>query len=375
MKWQILILSIFATANSIWAKPSGMDEIKSKFLSAKSKVLSTEIAERKVLSNLYKINQEMKQMSKKRDQLTDRMLIANEDAKDLAKEITYLEKEINVQKKNLSKKLKTIYQIRSGGVLPLIFSAKSSHDLDKILKYLKIYSERDHLLITNYRTNVMALKKTKTRLSQKVVRLVRLKQSLDHQEKDLEKQQNLKSELLSSLNKSKTKEIKNLARYRKQSTKYIKSGKVESISELLDESLFAVKGQLVPPVDGVLVQDYGIIQHPKYKYRLSHKGYFYSAPYSNKVEAVYGGRVSFCGNIDGYGNTIIVDHGDHYYTLYANMSETYVKQGDKIDKREELGKVGPSPMSTTYGVYFEIRHFSDAIDPKPWLMASNRESN
>lgn len=147
-----------------------------------------------------------------------------------------------------------------------------------------------------------------------------------------------------------------------------------SISELLDDSFYAVKGNLKPPVAGELQKDYGIIQHPDFKYKLSHKGYYYTTDPYSEVKVVHKGRVAFQGEIQGYGKTIIIEHGDHYYTVYSKLGEIQVKQSQDVDANEVIAKTGEYLEGVRPGIYFEIRHFSDSIDPKNWMLASNEET-
>jgi septal ring factor EnvC (AmiA/AmiB activator) len=84
------------------------------------------------------------------------------------------------------------------------------------------------------------------------------------------------------------------------------------------------------------------------------------------VRSVAGGRVAFADRYDDYGLTLILDHGDHYYSLYANLSETSAHVGDALPSGSRVGTMGQSNDGRVL-VYFEIRKGSDTIDPGPWL--------
>jgi septal ring factor EnvC (AmiA/AmiB activator) len=84
------------------------------------------------------------------------------------------------------------------------------------------------------------------------------------------------------------------------------------------------------------------------------------------VRSVAAGRVSFADRYDDYGLTVILDHGDHYYSLYASLGSADVHIGDAITSGARLGTVG-SVDGTPPHLYFEIRHNAATLDPGPWL--------
>ncbi|APR84115.1 metalloendopeptidase [Minicystis rosea] len=84
------------------------------------------------------------------------------------------------------------------------------------------------------------------------------------------------------------------------------------------------------------------------------------------VRSVAAGRVSFADRYDDYGLTVILDHGDRYYSIYANLGSVDVHVGDSAGAGMRLGTVG-SVDGAAPRLYFEIRHNAATIDPAPWL--------
>src|SRR5690606_33537516 len=97
------------------------------------------------------------------------------------------------------------------------------------------------------------------------------------------------------------------------------------------------------------------------------KGLLYRVPSKTVIKSVHEGRVAFTGPVDGHRLLVVLDHGDHYYTVYGMSDKVLVKKGDKV-------KGGESLAETSEHAYFEIRHFSDAIDPRPWLVEEGASS-
>jgi murein hydrolase activator len=89
------------------------------------------------------------------------------------------------------------------------------------------------------------------------------------------------------------------------------------------------------------------------------------APRGTTVRAVYPGRVAFADRYADYGRTVIIDHGERYYTVSANLDEVSVHVGDDVSAGSRLGTVGDTGAGTM--LYFEIRMGTEAVDPAEWF--------
>jgi murein DD-endopeptidase MepM/ murein hydrolase activator NlpD len=89
------------------------------------------------------------------------------------------------------------------------------------------------------------------------------------------------------------------------------------------------------------------------------------APVGSVVRSVYAGRVAFADRYGPYGRIVIVDHGDHYYSVSGNLGSADVRVGDEVTPGERLGTVGDDGQGAM--LYFEIRHGTDTLAPGTWL--------
>ena len=89
------------------------------------------------------------------------------------------------------------------------------------------------------------------------------------------------------------------------------------------------------------------------------------APLGTPVRAVFAGRVAFADRYGPYGRLVIVDHGDHYYSVCGNLANIDVRVGMDISAGEKLGTVGDEGRGPM--LYFEIRHGTETVPPGPWL--------
>ena len=93
------------------------------------------------------------------------------------------------------------------------------------------------------------------------------------------------------------------------------------------------------------------------------KGVFIRAREGQPVRAIAGGRVVYADWMRGFGNLLIVDHGESYLSIYAN-NETLLKQpGDPVAAGEPIATTGSSGGNEETGLYFEMRHLGRAFDP------------
>lgn len=97
------------------------------------------------------------------------------------------------------------------------------------------------------------------------------------------------------------------------------------------------------------------------------RGLFIRAPEGQAVRAVARGRVVYADWMRGFGNLLILDHGENYLTIYAN-NETLLKQvGDVVQGGESVAVTGASGGNEETGLYFEMRHLGRPFDPRQWV--------
>ncbi|MBV2262262.1 MAG: peptidoglycan DD-metalloendopeptidase family protein [Thauera sp.] len=125
-----------------------------------------------------------------------------------------------------------------------------------------------------------------------------------------------------------------------------------------------LRGQLRFPVRGELVGRFGA---PRAEGGTTWKGVFIRAGNGAEVRSVAGGEVVFSDWLRGYGNLIIVDHGSDYLTIYGNNDSLLKEVGDRVGGGEPIASVGSAGVGNDSGLYFEIRHQGQPLDPMQWM--------
>jgi len=131
-----------------------------------------------------------------------------------------------------------------------------------------------------------------------------------------------------------------------------------------DSSFEQAKGRLQMPVRGELVGRFG---SPRSDSGMSWRGLFIQAPNGREVKAVATGRIVFADWLRGFGNLLILDHGDGFMSLYGNNESLIGRIGDAVKSGDTVATVGSSGGNTVSGLYFELRHQGRPFDPLGWL--------
>ncbi|HEY5461434.1 MAG TPA: M23 family metallopeptidase [Deferrimonas sp.] len=99
-----------------------------------------------------------------------------------------------------------------------------------------------------------------------------------------------------------------------------------------------------------------------------HVGIDILAPAGTEVHAASTGLAEYTGNgMRGYGNAVILDHGEGITTLYGHLATIRVQSGETVPAGAVIGTVGRSGNATTYHLHFELRVDGEAVDPTPYL--------
>ncbi|MDP2824384.1 MAG: peptidoglycan DD-metalloendopeptidase family protein [Sulfuritalea sp.] len=129
----------------------------------------------------------------------------------------------------------------------------------------------------------------------------------------------------------------------------------------------ALRGQLRLPVKGAIAGRFG---SPRAEGGAAWKGIFIRAAEGVEVKAVAGGAVVFSDWLRGFGNLLIIDHGDDFLSVYGNNESLLAAVGASVKSGESVATVGNSGGNPDSGLYFELRHRGQPFDPLKW--AGNR---
>jgi septal ring factor EnvC (AmiA/AmiB activator) len=130
-----------------------------------------------------------------------------------------------------------------------------------------------------------------------------------------------------------------------------------------DGAFASLRGRMNAPITGHVAARFGAKRGDGPTW----KGMFIKAAEGADVRAVAGGRVVFAAWMRGFGNLIIVDHGNEYLSIYGNNQTLLKHAGDTVKAGDQIASAGNTGGNEESGLYFELRHLGKAFDPAGWI--------
>ncbi len=312
------------------------------------------------------------------------------------------------QQQQLAQLLNQQYMSGRDDTAKLLMNGQDPNQLTRNLHYYAYLAQARSALIASLQAGLARLDKLAQEQQQKQVQLDSIRQQRLAQRQQLEVQRQEKRRVIDKLGaqiQSQRKEIATLERNEKHLTQIVEAlakaaakraaaekaaaarrkhhkpahkRSQEAIQEtprsrpetslpeaaITGTSFGRLKGRLELPVHGELVHRFGT---PRERGGSLWKGLFFKARAGQPVHVVAAGRVVFANWLRGFGNLIIVDHGNGYMSLYSNNETLYKQVGDAVTAGETIAAVGNSGGDPDAGLYFELRYQSRAFDPMSWM--------
>lgn len=311
----------------------------------------------------------------------------------LEKEISTVSRQIAVKQEDIQKlenrieELKCSYSAlirisyknyKNNSFLSFIFSAKDFTDASRRLYYVKQIASELEKQAEKLQELGEQLEEELTVLNKQKSELAGLKKQhagelrqLEDDKKELKRtQDDLKSresDLLAQAEKRR-KQITELERKLQQMVKDEVRKPVASDAAGLTAAFEARQGSMLRPTEGVIVDRYGLNNHPTQKgVKINNKGINIAAKAGAEVYNIFDGEVRKVFFFQGLGNSVMVRHGS-YLTIYANLSDVFVREGDKVSKGEILGSVASAPQGQQPTLHFEVWKESTNLNPEEWIV-------
>ncbi len=159
-------------------------------------------------------------------------------------------------------------------------------------------------------------------------------------------------------------EAERLAKLKQQNTEPTPAIK-PVIRKLVKGGFLKQKGRLAYPVSGKLVRKFGT-RMPESGMRS--QGSFFNTNGSVPVKSIFRGRVLFADFLKGFGQLIIIDHGDNHISLYGHNDRLLKQVGDVVETNEAIAQSGVTGGLKSHGLYFEIRNNATPVDAAKWCL-------
>ncbi len=263
---------------------------------------------------------------------------------------------------DLQARLVTLYKLGRGQYARLLLSASDLRQFGQAVRLVSALAEQDRVRVRQYQTRLAELQAARDAAHDRQVRVQLLQSAAERAQaasaaalaaheamvRDIDTRRDLNAQYYGEL----------LAAQERLQASLAGLGDGAPVAVL---PLTPFKGDLDWPVAGTVRQRFGTSEAG----RPASRGIELAGAQGAAVQAVHDGTVAFADVFSGYGQLVILDHGNQTFTLYGNLGEIQVTRGERVERGEPLGTVGLS--GDTAALYFELRVDGRAVDPLQWL--------
>jgi murein hydrolase activator len=317
---------------------------------------------------------ELEQLDQKLTAAEERLAKLGREDADLRLELAGMEAQIAVARVRrdeafvqYQKRIVALARMPAGARLVLLGGSRSLADYLEAARVLRWVAQHDKSLHDRYVAEVQRLAALESKLTERRAVLERAAAGVRAQRDDLATAHQGRLALLEQIREQD--ELRALVAGERSSARRELADMIERLEPAgnLSSRFAQNRGKLPWPAAGKLDVKFGQRVELSYGTVTAHNGIDVRAQTGAPVQAVGAGRVAYAGWLKGYGQLVIVDHGEHYHSLVAHLSRLDVEVGDEVDAGQVIGAVGDTGSLRGTVLYFELRERGVAVDPVPWL--------
>jgi septal ring factor EnvC (AmiA/AmiB activator) len=370
-----------AAAPGAGAKEKELRELRSRIEALQKQLADSEGTKSEAADALRESERAISETNRTLRELATQSREINHELAEISAESRRGEAALAAQQKLLAQLLYQHYLGGQAEPLKILLNREDPNEIARRLHYFGYISRARASLITELRANIARLQELVQQAQVKAAELAAVTAEGKAQRARLEREKRARGKVLTRVSRDVQRQRREIGTLKRDETRLARL--VASLAKLMRsqpsprlrnervpqsssaESMFLeLKGKLRLPVRGELANRFG---SPRADGGLVWKGLFIAARPGEEVRAVADGRVVFADWLRGFGNLLIVDHGDAYMSLYGNNESLYKRVGDSIRGGEPVAAVGASGGNTDSGLYFELRHQGRPLDPLDWV--------
>jgi len=349
----IFLFNINCNAKSIEQLKQEAINIKQESEQTNLKISQSKEEKTQTQKEIDNLDKELIQESSELDKITNDLEIIKQELKNNAQDLDKAKQKKIVQYELYKQRILFLYENGQNSYLKIIFDANNFADLLKRAEYMSYIIKYDLNLLNNLCETERLIEKKLEEIKAKEIKLKNLITQEKIRKENLEAKLKSKSELINQIDLDIKKYEQKLKELEKSSI---------SIEQLINNAQSNINnkytgGKLEWPVPGrsLISSGYGSRNNPISNRSEFHTGIDIPAPTGTRVVAAESGLVINSGNINGYGLTIIINHGNGLSTLYAHNSKLIAQVGDNIKRGDLIALVGSTGYSTGPHSHFEVR--------------------
>ena len=345
--------------------------LEKKEVQERKKLDAQQAAEKKAQQELKKTKRDLDQINKKISQLEKQDQRFKDQIRQLKKEESRLNSSLALKQAQLSRWLHESYisgREPSTGIKPdnsvdSVYLAAISRHHSEIIQELNIELEQLRKIKEETISLRNSLKKTRRAKSKEKSKAEKKRQKESSTIKKTKNDIKKTKKSLKDIRAEKSSINELFAKLRRQKSKEIENRSLPD-SSVNGKRFKSLKGHLRLPAIGIVSERFNQRREGTDS---RWEGVFIESNSGNDVRSIADGRVVYSDWLRGFGNLVIIDHGDRFYSLYGNNETLWVLEDDIVTAGDKLGTVGNSGGHKSDGVYFEIRRDSTPLNPLDWV--------
>ncbi len=373
----ILLVSLLCPSFTAAASTPSEQEyrkLQERLAEEKKKLSEAHERERSVLSELDEVNMKLSAAEVELRKHRRNLRLTEAEIERTNREISLTKTKMERQRVWIKRKLRSMNRLGYGGdSLTQLLSADDVAKLMRTWKYLEHLTRYENRVVASYAENIRKLEESGKKLEALQAELQEREKRVRSKENELAGRKQEKETILQSVRNEKASRLKMIAELKDAARRMLDIIRESSRTDDYQGKGFGqLKGKLPWPAEGKLAVPYGSQKDSRFDTPVFRNGIHIQTEEGADARAVYAGKVIFAEWFKGFGQLIIINHGNGYHTLCGNLSEIFSKVGDIIKENQVIGKVGTSGVLNAPGLYFEIRYKGKPLDPTQWLQRRKR---
>jgi septal ring factor EnvC (AmiA/AmiB activator) len=352
-----------------------INRLQHGIIQQETKIVETQNKERNILAELETLDTKLVSQQEKLEALEKKMstqqtMIGREE-----NALNKIRSDKLIVETHLQKRITAYYTMGDIGLLNVTFSTKTLPELLTFHDAFDVLIKYDQEVIKVYKETIEKLVRVTAALDLEKSVLEDFFNQIVQEKEILKKTKSEKEALLTHVRTQE--ELHKQAIVEMHLASEVLAESIVSMknkNQIYEQNFLADKGSLPPPVDGILITLFHQSKTNKLGISRNSDGIELQATDGTKILSISNGDVIFSGYLRGYGNTVIIHHGFQYYTVTSRIEKILVEKGQKVNQEDTIGIMGDTATLFDEGLYFEIRHGRESLDPLLWLNP-NRLSN
>ena len=364
----VLVFAVLAAApvlaDELVEKQQQLNSVQQQIEAQQRKAELARRKEQTIAEQLRAIQQELDTAEDEYEAVNDQLENTEQHIKANVELSNRLTKKLEVQTKTLHRRIRDIYKNGQVNYLDVLLGAKDFNDFVGRMDILKKILAYDNALIQGTKADRETLRKAKEQLEADRAKIVELRKlAAAKREQVAERRQERRGVLNAATYERETaerayRELIETSRQIEQLIKRIQSG---------EKNIGGSTGTMTWPAEGEITSPFGWRVHPIFGTQRLHTGIDIGADYGDAIRAADGGVVIHADWMGGYGNAVIIDHGNGISTLYAHNSQLLVDEGQTVAKGQTVARCGSTGYSTGPHLHFEVRQNGSPVNPLNYL--------